>query len=69
MEKEFLTIKEAAEVFNVHQNTIYAWIKKGFIVSIRIGDKKKSPYRLSRRAVEQVHKAILIEMSKKSQKG
>jgi predicted site-specific integrase-resolvase len=68
MDKEFLTIKETSIIFSIHINTVYTWIRKGFITYIRIGDKPKSPYRISRKAIEAIHNSILKEMSQKSQK-
>lgn len=68
MEKEFLDIKEAADVFNVHENTIYTWIRKGFIIAIRIGNKPKSPYRISKKSIEAIHESIIKDLAKKSPK-
>ena len=68
MEKEFLSIKETAELFSVHINTIYTWIEKGFIVANRIGNKPKSPYRISRRSIDKIHESIIKKMSEKAPK-
>ncbi len=66
--QEFLTVKEVALIFNVHSNTIYTWIKKDFIVSVKIGDKKKSRYRISKKSLDAIHTSIIKEMSKKIEK-
>lgn len=63
---EFLTIKEAACIFSVHPNTIRRAIKRGFIVAIRIGEGKKSPYRISRKEIDAIHNSVLKELSEKN---
>ena len=68
MEKEFLSVVEISKIFSIHKNTVYEWIRKGFIVSIRIGNKPKSPYRISRKAIEEIHNSILKEMALKVKK-
>ena len=60
---EFYSIKEVAVIFNVHPNTIRNAIKNGYINAIRIGDKKKSPYRISRKSIDQIHINVLKEKS------
>ena len=65
MEKEFLTIKETAEVFGVHANTIRSAIKKGFLIAIRVGNGIKSPYRISRREIDTIHDSIIKNLSRK----
>jgi len=45
MEK-LLKLKEAAEILNVHPNTLRLWDRKGILVAIRIGEKKIRRYRL-----------------------
>jgi len=69
MEKEFLSINETCEVFGIHKNTLYVWIKKGFIVALRIGNKPKSPFRISRKSIQKIHESIIQELSQKSGKA
>jgi len=45
MEK-LLKLKEAAEILNVHPNTLRLWDRKGILVAVRIGEKKIRRYRL-----------------------
>lgn len=66
MEAEFYSIKEVAVIFSVDQMTIRRAIKKGFIVAIRIGEGKKSPYRISKKCIELIHKALILELAKKA---
>lgn len=63
-EHEFLTIKEVAVIFAVHHSTIRRAIKKGFIIAIRIGDGKRSPYRVSRKSLDAIHTSIIIQLAK-----
>ena len=37
MTDELLTVKEAAERYKLHVNTIRAWVRKGVILHTRIG--------------------------------
>lgn len=66
---EFLSIKETAIIFSVHESTIRRAIKKGFLLAIRIGNNPKSPYRISRKSIEAIHSSIISQLSKKSFKN
>jgi len=55
MEAEFYSIKEVAAIFACHEMTIRRAIKKGHLVAIRLGNNKKSPYRISKLQIEQIH--------------
>lgn len=68
MEKEFLSILETAQIFGVSKDTIYNALSKGFLIAIRIGDAKKSPYRISRKSIEKIHESIIKELSEKSKR-
>jgi len=68
MEKEFLSIHETSIIFGVHENTIYTWIRKGFIIAIRIGNKPKSPYRISRKSIQAIHESIIKDLASKAGK-
>jgi excisionase family DNA binding protein len=66
MEQEFLSIKEVAVIFGVHQVTIRRAIKRGYIIALRIGNGSRSPYRISRKAIEAIHYSIIRDMSHQS---
>ena len=59
MESEFFSIKEVAVIFSVNQTTIRRAIRKGLIVAIKIGDGKRSPYRISKKSIEHIHQTII----------
>ncbi len=65
MEKEFYSIIETSIIFGVHQNTIRNAVKKGFLIAIRIGNGKKSPYRISRKEIDAIHHSIIKELGEK----
>jgi len=64
MEQEFYSIKELAVIFAVNAMTIRRAIHKGFIPAIRVGDGRKSPYRISKRVVERIHQSELTKQLK-----
>ena len=66
MDAEFLTIKETAVIFSVHQTTIRRALKKGFLVAIRIGNGPRSPYRISRKSIEAIHASIIKNLANKA---
>lgn len=66
--QEFLSIKEVAVIFGVTETTIRRAIKKGWIAAIKIGEGKRSPYRVSKKIIEQIHNALLLKQIKASQK-
>ena len=68
LDTEFYSIKEAACVFNVHENTIRRAVKRGFIIAIRVGEGKKSPYRISKKSIDAIHTSIIFQHSQKAQK-
>jgi excisionase family DNA binding protein len=55
IETQFYSIKEAAVIFRVHENTIRKAIRKGYLEAIRIGDGPKSPYRISKEEIRKIH--------------
>lgn len=59
MECEFYSIKEVAKIFSTSEITIRRAIRSGFIVAIRLGNCKKSPYRISRKSIEAIHNSII----------
>jgi hypothetical protein len=68
MEAEFVSIKEAAVIFAVNEVTIRRAIQRGFLVAIRIGDGKKSPYRISRKSINDIHDSIIFQHRQKAKK-
>lgn len=64
MDQEFYSIKELAVIFGVNPITIRRAIHNGHIPAIRIGDKKKSPYRISRKLVDSIHKNEILKLLK-----
>jgi excisionase family DNA binding protein len=68
MDSEFYSIKELAVVLNVHINTVRRAIKKGHLIAIRIGDTKRSPYRISKKSIEAIHESIIREFARKAKK-
>ena len=52
---EFLSIKEVAVIFGVTEVTIRRAVRLGFLVAIRVGNGPKSPYRISKRLIENIH--------------
>lgn len=69
MDNEFLTIKEVAVIFGCHQNTIRRAIKLGYLVGIRVGNGIKSPYRISRKCIDEIHHSLLKKLASKAQKN
>lgn len=43
--KKLLKISEAAEILNVHPNTLRKWDKKGILKAVRFGERKDRRYR------------------------
>lgn len=65
MDSEFFTIKEVAVIFSVHPHTIRRAIRKGFIAAIRVGEGNKSPYRISKKSIENIHIVLLLKQNVK----
>jgi len=65
---EFLTIKETAVIFSVHEITIRRAIKKGFLIAIRIGNGPRSRYRISKKSIEAIHASIIKDLAGKAGK-
>jgi excisionase family DNA binding protein len=42
---KLLKISEAAELLNVHPNTLRKWDKKGILKAVRFGERKDRRYR------------------------
>lgn len=43
--QKLLKLSEAAELLNVHPNTLRKWDKKGILKAIRFGERKDRRYR------------------------
>lgn len=65
MQTEFYSIKETAVIFSVHVNTIRRAIKKGHLIAIRIGNNKKSHYRISKKEIEAIHHSMIQSLATK----
>lgn len=57
---EFLSIKEVASIFGVSELTIRRAIRKNLISAIRVGDGKKSPYRISKKIIDDIHEGQIF---------
>ena len=44
-EEKLLKLSEAAELLNVHPNTLRKWDKKGILVAVRFGERKDRRYK------------------------
>jgi len=42
---KLLKLSEAAELLNVHRNTLRKWDKKGILVAIRFGERRDRRYK------------------------
>jgi hypothetical protein len=69
MDSEFFIIKEAAAIFSTSEVTIRRAIKSGFIIAIRLGNSKRSPYRISRKSIEAIHASIILKHSHLAKKS
>lgn len=58
---EFLSAKEFASLIRVHYNTVVRAIKKGRINAFRVGEGKKSSYRIPRSEIQRI---ALMDMEK-----
>lgn len=69
MDQEFLSIKEVAVIFGVNEATIRRAVRRGWIISIKIGEGKRSPYRVSRKTIDSIHQSLMKELSEKVKKS
>lgn len=44
-DNQLLKLSEAAELLNVHPNTLRHWDKKGILIAVRFGERKDRRYR------------------------
>jgi hypothetical protein len=68
LQNEFYSVNEMAKLFHCHPNTIRRAIHLGYFVAIRLGLGPKSPYRISRKSIEEIHTSIIRELAKKAKK-
>ncbi len=66
MKQEFYSIKEVAIIFAVHEITIRRAINKGFLNAIRVGDAKRSPYRVSKKVIDLIHDSLIKSLASKT---
>jgi excisionase family DNA binding protein len=59
MDTEFYSIKEIAVIFGVNEKTIRRAIKKRLLPFIRIGNGPRSPYRISKLVIGEIHDRFL----------
>ena len=69
MNQEFFSVKEVAVLFGCHHTTIRKAIKKGFLIALRLGDGKKSQYRISKKSIDEIHLSIIHELASKHKKS
>lgn len=67
MDREFYSIKEVAYIFSVSSLTIRRAVRKGHIKSIRIGEGKRSPYRISKKTIDNIHENLLFKKIQKDE--
>ena len=65
IKQEFISIKEVAVIFGVNPITIRRAIRKGYIIAIRIGGGARSPYRISKRSLDDIHDLIIQQHRQK----
>jgi excisionase family DNA binding protein len=54
MKINFLTVEEFAKMLNVHPETIRRGIKSGRIHGFRVGNGKRSPFRIYESEIERI---------------
>ena len=65
MAEKLLKVSEVAVIFTVERQTVYKWIKRGWLASIRIG----RTLRVSTKAVEDASAHAWIESNPGQQAG
>lgn len=38
--RDLVTVQEAAEMMKLHEDTLYAWVRKGVLPCLRVGPRK-----------------------------
>lgn|GEM_PF-2157836 len=59
MSKQFLTVKEVAELLRVSRRTVYTWIDEGVIRAVKVNDMDKSAIRIPSSEVDRILKEAL----------
>lgn len=65
LEKNYYTVEEFAELFDMTPLTIRRSIKSGRILAIRVGSSKKSAYRIPRSQIEKLAVQSYMEITNK----
>lgn len=50
----FYSVTEAAELLDVHRNTIHYWIEQSMIEYARLGPAPRSPYYIPQREIDRI---------------
>lgn len=65
IEKDFLSVKEFAQLVGVHYNTVIRSIQKGRLSAFRISGGRKSAYRIPR---TEIHRIAFMDMKEMMEK-
>lgn len=55
---DLLRVTEGAKLLNVHEDTLYQWIRKGAVPHVRVGPEGRTLIRLRRSVIEDLARDI-----------